>query len=261
MWRRTSIATTRDNAWIFAPQPDPDAVLRLFCFPYAGGGASIFHDWPHMLPPEVELCALQLPGRESRRLEAPYTELPHLVEDISIALQPYLQKPFAFFGHSMGALISFELTRLLRRNGGPLPKTLFISGHQAPNLPPPERMLPAQQSSDKEFIAMLRRLNGTPEEVLQHAELMNLLLPTLRADFLLCERYVYHAEPPLSCPINVFGGMRDTITKDELNAWKNQTEGDFSCHLFPGGHFFLHSSREVLLHQVSQDLKKFIEVR
>src|SRR5205814_4666171 len=186
------------DSWIQYYQSKPQACLRLFCFPYAGGGASIFRTWSENLPPEIEACPIQLPGRESRLLEAPFSQLFSLIEPVAQALLPYLDMPCAFFGHSMGALVSFELARYLRRQHGLSPVHLFVSGRRAPQLSDPDP--PIHPLPEAEFLEELRSLKGTPEEVLQNTELLQLLLPLLRADFAVCETYAYAPETPLLCP-------------------------------------------------------------
>jgi medium-chain acyl-[acyl-carrier-protein] hydrolase len=170
-------------------------------------------------------------------------------------LHPHLDRPFAFFGHSLGALVAFELSREIRRQHDLLPVHLFVSGCGAPQSlypHPPIGMLP-----DTAFLEELRQLNGTPAEVLEHEELMQLLLPTLRADFTARETYAYADEPPLDCPISAFGGMQDgRVERDRLEAWRDQTSGPFSLHTFPGGHFFLHSSQSLLLQTLSHALEQ-----
>jgi medium-chain acyl-[acyl-carrier-protein] hydrolase len=130
--------TTLNDAWVLCPKPNPQARLRLFCFPYAGGGASRFRLWPDFLPPEVEVCAIQYPGREARLGESPFTQLSPLVQTLASALRLYLNLPFVFFGHSLGALACFELARQLRRQGQPEPLHLFVSGRRAPQVPNPD---------------------------------------------------------------------------------------------------------------------------
>jgi medium-chain acyl-[acyl-carrier-protein] hydrolase len=235
-------------------EPSSKTRLRLFCFPHAGSGASIFREWSAALPPAIEVCPVQLPGRESRWTEPPFTRLVSLVETLVIALRPLLDLPFAFFGHSMGAFISFELARQLRRENSENPAHLFVSGARAPQIPDPDP--PIHQLPDSAFVEELRRLNGMPDEVLQNAELMQVVLPTLRADVTMCETYVYSAdEEPLSCPISAYGGQEDrkVIYKD-LAGWNAQTRNASTMQIFPGDHFFLYSAREPLLRAVSAEL-------
>ena len=228
--------------------------VRLICFPYAGGGASIYRPWSDNLPPTIEVCSIQLPGRGARLLEKPFSRISPLVSALGQALLPLLDKPFAFFGHSMGALVSFELARLLQKKGGPLPLHLFVSGAAAPFLPPREIAL--YKLPETEFIKALHSLNGTPKELLESEELMQLLLPTLRADFAVCDTYTYKDGPALRCPITVCGGTRDRklSRRSDLQAWRSETEASFSVQMFPGDHFFLHTAQSQLLALLSQEL-------
>jgi medium-chain acyl-[acyl-carrier-protein] hydrolase len=156
-----------------------------------------------------------------------------------------------------GGLVSFELARALRRQHGQGPVHLFVSGRGAPQIPseePPLHALP-----EPEFINELRRLNGTPGEVLEHEELMQLLLPILRADFAVCETYHYEPAPPLDCPITAFGGLQDEdVTLAQIAAWREQTRAAFSAHLLPGDHFFLHTAQSLLLQILSQELNQLL---
>lgn len=245
------------SSWVTCPKPRPQATLRLFCFHYAGGGALVFRTWRDSLPHSVEVCAIKLPGRGMRLRESPFTQLQPLVQHLASALLPYLDKPFVFFGHSMGGLVSFELTRLLRREHGVSPVHLFVSGHRAPQVPDPDP--PIHALPESEFLQELRRLNGTPEAVLKNAELMQLLLPTLRADFAVVETYGYTPELPLDCPITAFGGLQDReVSCDELEAWRVQTNASFVLEMFPGDHFFLHSAESLLLQSLSQKLLQIV---
>lgn len=231
----------------------PGARLRLFCFPYAGGSAAVYRDWHTLVPGEIEVAAVNLPGRGARFKEPPLDRAEVLVESLAEELGPHMEPPFAFFGHSMGALIAFELTRLLRREGRRLPERLLVSGRRAPHLPdedPPIHGLP-----DAELMEELRQLNGTPEEVLAHPELMELFLPVLRADFAVCEEYRYREEPPLDLPISAFGGVDDPdVERSHVLGWREQTRGGFRLRMFPGGHFFLNDHRDALVRAVVLDL-------
>lgn len=245
-----------NDCWVICTKPNPQANLRLFCFPYAGGGALSFRTWPNGLSTTIEVCAVELPGRGTRMRLAPFTQLEPLVEALAQALLPNLNKPFALFGHSMGGLVSFELARLLRRKYGLLPVHLFVSGRRAPQVPdldPPIHALP-----EPAFLDELRRYNGTPEAVLENKELMQLLLPILRADFAVLETYVYTTEPPLGCPITAFGGLQDCkVSCDHLEAWRNQTSASFSLQMLPGDHFFLNSAQALLLQSLTQHLTRW----
>ena len=213
----------------------------------------IFRTWQNGLPTEVEVCPVELPGRGTRLTERPFTHLPYLIEALIDALLPLLDQPFAFFGHSLGALISFELARQLRRQHDVHPIRVIVSGAGAPHVR--HRKRHTQTLPDEEFLAELRSLNGTPEEVLKHHELMQIMLPFLRADFALYETYSYSAEPPLNCPITAFGGLQDQEARhDDLAAWRDQTRGSFSMRMFPGDHFFLNTSHSLLLPALSQEL-------
>ena len=245
--------TTSSNRWVTCPRPNPQARLRLFCFPYAGGAASAFCIWTGSLPREVEVCPIQFPGREGRLGEAPFSRLESLIEALVPAIRPYLDRPYAFFGHSMGATIGFELAHQLCVQGNPGPLHLFVSGSRAPQVPSLDQ--PIHHLPDEEFIEKLRRFNGTPEAVLQNAELMWVFLPILRADLTLHETYVYTASEPLACPVSAFGGLEDReVSHDDLNAWRELTRGEFILRMFPGDHFFLRSARPYFLQAMSQDL-------
>ena len=225
----------------------------MFCFPYAGGGASTYRGWGASLPNDLEVCPVQLPGRESRLREPAFTSIESMVPAAADALAPYLNLPFVLFGHSMGAAISFALARELRRRGLPQPLHLFVSGRRAPHLPAREE--PIHQLPDPEFMAKLRELNGTPEEVLQHAELMKLLLPILRADFAVNETHVFTAEEPFDFALSAFGGLGDEdVTREDLEAWRLHTRGRFRARMLPGDHFFVHSARDLILEAVARDL-------
>lgn len=217
----------------------------------------MFQGWSDWLPPEVEVCAVRLPGREGHFPEPPFTNLSSLIPKLFQVLRPRLSGACALFGHSMGALISFELARHLRREGHLLPAHLFISGHRAPRLPlstPPIHRLP-----DAEFLNKLRSLGGSPQKVLENNELMEVLSPTLRADFALCETYSFLEEEELDCPITVFGGEQDeTVEYDELLAWRAQTRGAFCLCMLPGNHFFLESNRALFLCSLAHHLRRLL---
>lgn len=219
-------------------QPDPRARIRLFCFPYAGGGSAIFRHWTHQFLHPIELVPALLPARENRIREPGYTRLDKLVETLAREISPYLDKPFAFFGHSMGALIGFELARRLRDERGLEPEHLFVSGRRSPRIS--RRDLNIHNLPEPDFVAELEQMNGTPREVLEHAELMALLIPMLRADFEACYSYDYVPGELLRCPITTFGGTRDEeAPRDELELWREETTGEFKLRMIEGDHFFI----------------------
>jgi len=238
--------------WIPNWQPKPQARIRLFCFPHAGGGASLFRSWSTNLAPHIEVCPVQLPGRENRLADKPFAQIAPLVETLAQVLRPYLDKPYAFFGHSMGSLISFELAQHLRQDGL-APVQLFVASHRAPQIPDPDP--PTYHLPHNDFIEEVRRLKGTPEEILQNTELLQIVLPLLRADFELCETYQCTWAKPLTCPITAYGGLLDhEVTREMIAAWDKQTSSTFKYRFFPGDHFFLLKEPRDLLHAIYLDL-------
>jgi surfactin synthase thioesterase subunit len=253
--RRLTMEKSVKNVWVASyHKPNPRAAVRLFCFPYAGGGASVFAGWMSRLSPDIEVCPVQLPGRENRLSDPPLTSAGEAARLAVEALAPYFDMPFAFFGHSLGALVAYESAQALRRAGGPQPRHLIISARRAPQLPPDSET--TWQLPDADFRRRLEELDGTPKEVLQHEELLALILPLLRADFRLAESYTHPAgNEPLDCPVAAFGGRQDTdITEDELAAWRGVTRGGFSLKMLDGGHFFIHSHAAELMSDVSRVL-------
>ncbi len=242
-----------DN-WITFPKPNSKADLRLFCFPYAGGSSIIFRSWLDKLPDNIEICPIELPGRGSKIKLTPLNRLEPIVQELSLQIKPYLDKPFAFFGHSMGGLVSFELTRLLHNKYEVNPVHLFISARRAPQIPDLE--VPIHNLPEADFITELRRYNGTPNTVLENQELMQLFLPILRADFAVLETYVYASTQPLKCPISVFGGLQDNkVNIEELEAWREQTSNYFSLNMLPGNHFFIHENLSLLIECICEQLQ------
>ncbi|HYG11003.1 MAG TPA: alpha/beta fold hydrolase [Pyrinomonadaceae bacterium] len=249
--------TSSSASWFARPKPNAHAKLRLFCFPFAGGGALIYRTWPFTLPPEIEVFAAQLPGRSNRLKETPYTDLTALTDAVAENILPYLDRPFAFFGHSMGAMISFELARNLRRRGSPQPVHLLVSGRRAPQLGDSQR--PMHDLPEPEFIEELGSLDGTPPEVLAHPELMRLMIPLLRADFSVVETYRYEPDAPLDCRITALGGLQDAhVTRPQLEAWQEQTTASCNVRMLPGNHFFLQTEQPLLLRLVTRELQSHI---
>lgn len=229
-----------------------DAQLRLFCFAYAGASAAIYRDWIDLLTPRVEIMAVELPGHGSRRDEEPFTAIDPLVDALMSALLPDLNRPFAIFGHSMGALVGYEFARRLYTSVGLQPHRLFVSGHSAPGW---EDSKLRHDLPDEEFMAELHRLNGTPRDILADIELMQLALPVLRADFRLNDTYQHRSFPLLGCPVSAYGGVDDEdVSADAISAWRNITKGPFTSRMFEGDHFFIHSATALLVRQIELDL-------
>ena len=245
------------SLWIARSKFNPNARLRLFCFPYAGGGASIFSSWSKKITADIEICPIELPGHETRISEPLFDRLEDLIHELACALLPYLDRPFAFLGHSMGGLLSFELAQLLRQSYCLSPTHLFISGRHAPQIP--ESKPPIHNLNQPEFIRELISLNGTPKAVLEDAELMKLFLPVLRADFTAIETYVYKAKPELNCPITVMGGLQDCeVSFEDLGAWQEQTSANCLIQMFPGDHFFISSSQSLVLEFLDKELQTIV---
>ncbi|MBG9943087.1 alpha/beta fold hydrolase [Brevibacillus formosus] len=237
------------KSWLLA-QPQAKDSVRLFCFPYAGGGASIYRGWARAFPSDVGVYPVQLPGRENRIAERAYSDMGALVEELAQVIHPYLDRPFLFFGHSMGTRIAFELARTVRSKWGRLPLGLIVSGGRAPHFPEPK---PIYHLPEDEFVAALRRFSGTPEAILQSKELMQLFMPLLRADFTLDETYVFAEEPRLDCPIAAYCGTEDQeATQEEMEAWASHTSAGFTLEMVNGGHFFLTTNKDVLLQSVTK---------
>jgi medium-chain acyl-[acyl-carrier-protein] hydrolase len=244
--------TVAQARWFETVQGAKEGAPRLFCFPYAGGSTQVFRSWQRQFAPEITLCLAHLPGRAMRIGEPPFRGLKPLVAALAQAIINEPQGPFAFWGHSMGALISFELARELRRAGQRGPQALLVSGHGAPQIPetdPPIFKLPEQ-----EFVAELRRFNGTPKELLENPELTQLFLPTIRADFEVVETYVYEPDEPLACPIHAYGGLEDpSVPAEHLKEWQKLTSGPCKVRMFPGDHFYIHTCAADVINMLRRD--------
>ncbi|MEW2443713.1 thioesterase II family protein [Micromonospora marina] len=222
--------------WFWTRRPRPAASSRVVCLPYAGGAAAAYRAWGDLAPGHVEVCPVELPGRGVRMGEEPYRRLTPLVRALADALEPLLDRPYTLFGHSMGGLLAFELTRLLRRRGRPEPTHLFVSASPAPGRPLEPTV---HDATDAELTARLRSFNGTPPEVLDDEELMALALPIIRADFAVLETYEFVAEPPLDIPLTVFGGIYDRAVKPaDLAGWRDHAT-TVRFRMLPVGHFFV----------------------
>jgi medium-chain acyl-[acyl-carrier-protein] hydrolase len=242
------------NPWICPSGRNPRPRLRLYCVPHAGGGASLFRRWQSELPEDLEVCGIQLPGRENRSREPPLSDLASIVWGLGQALHPTaLSGPFVLFGHSMGALIAFELVRWLQEHHRIRPVHLIVSGCNAPHVRGP-KPTPADRD-DAALFAELRRLRGTDPILLNNSEFVDLLLPRFRADYMAYRLYEYSDGPPLNCPITACGGIHDSdVTREGLQAWEKHTVAGFELRLFPGDHFYLTTHQHLLLSAIANVL-------
>lgn len=241
--------------WFPGADEPSTAPLRLFCFPWAGGGTLGYAAWKDPLAGIAQVCPARLPGRETRASEAPIDSMDALIEALLHEIRPFLDREFAFFGHSMGAGIAFELTRALRREGLPLPARLLVSSARSPLLR--RAPLPGPEPSREQLIAEVWRLGGFPREVLQNPELLALALPALEADTRLYRRYVSTDAPPLTIPVDVFAGIEEpNLREEDLEAWSGVTTAAWTVERLPGGHFYLEAQRERLLAEIRRRLTK-----
>ncbi|MGH3165518.1 MAG: thioesterase II family protein [Trebonia sp.] len=226
-----------DTVWIRRYHPAPPGTIRLVCLPHAGGSASFYRPLATAMSRSATVLAVQYPGRQDRRHEALADTIEQLAEQVALALRPLTAEPLALFGHSMGAIVAFEVAQRMRHAGYPAPVRLFVSGRRAPSRHRNEQVhcLP-----DGELIAELRLLGGPNSELLTVPEFTEMVLPAVRGDYRAIESYRYRTGPPLDCPVTVLVGDRDPlVTIDEARSWERHTTQITDLHVFPGGHFFV----------------------
>lgn len=242
------------DRWFFCKRPNPQASVRLFCFPFSGGGASIYRSWPEAMGNEIEVLAVQLPGRESRYHEVRETNINVLVKNIVKAFKVYQDKPFAIFGYSLGALLAFEVCRELRKQNMNMPVHIFVAAMRAPQTPrvhPPLSSLP-----DEEFLQKIDYYYQPQDEAWNNPDLREIFLPVLKDDITLSDSYTYRDEIPLQCPIYVFAGEDDRGAPLALTRrWSEQTSTQMNYHVFEGGHFFINTSLNEIQSLVLKTLK------
>ena len=221
--------------------------MRLLCLPHAGGGAAAYFRWTSALSAVTRVCAVRLPGRESLLAERPFTSSTAVIDELIELLMPDLDSPYAVFGHSMGAILAFELARRIEALKLPLPRILLVSGRPAPHLPPVSE--PIHHLADVEFIAQIRaRYQGIPDDLLEDREALRLFLPAIRADMRLIETWDYHPGLPLGVPMLALGGDRDPFASTEaVRAWRVHSKSQFEAQFWPGGHFYLHEHPEPVM--------------
>lgn len=247
--------TAKFNTWVTCPIPQPQAKLRLFCFAYAGGGASIYRDWGKLLGPTIEVCPIQLPGRENRYAEMPHRNVQTLAPEIATHLQGFLDKPYIIYGHSMGALVGYEVMRTLQAKNQPLPLVALLAAFRAAHLP--LKRAPMHQLSDEAFIEKLASLGGCSPEVLNSEELLQIILPMLRADFELCDGYTHQAGEALKCPFIMIAGLKDRqVAHEDIQAWQIHTYHPARLLTLPAGHFFLKTHQTDLMQIIRQCMPK-----
>ena len=225
--------------------------MRLICLPHAGGGASSFHALAALLPSDVEMLTVQLPGRESRLSEPPFRRMAPLIDALTGAVAPLLDRPYALFGHSMGALIAYELGRAFERQRLPLPRTTIVSGRRAPSVPNTEA--PLHRLPDEQFVeALVARYDAIPKVIRDEPELMALFMPVLKADFEVFETHRCAETTPLDCALAIYGGRADPQTR-QMEGWTDLYAGPCRTRLFDGGHFYLADQRRALAQALAED--------
>ncbi|GAA3865627.1 thioesterase II family protein [Streptomyces sedi] len=243
------MATT--SAWVQRFHPQPEAPVRLVCLPHAGGAASYYHPVSAALSPDIEVLAIQYPGRQNRRTEPPLHTIDGLADGVAEAVEPYTDRPLAFFGHSLGATVAYETARRLTKAGTP-PLTLIASGRRAPSR---HRDEDVHQRTDAGVLAEIRRLGGTDTQLLDDPEIQAMVLPAVRADYQAVETYRHTEGPVLGCPILTLVGDDDPLaTLDEARDWKLHTTGDFRLTTFTGGHFYLNDQAPAVITAIREHL-------
>lgn len=248
----SALTSLPSNPWVLRTAR-PNARLRLFCFCYAGGNAAVFRPWQAELGPDIEVCAIQLPGRGARFHEAPLSDLQQVVAQVAAAIAPLCDRPFAFFGHSLGALIAYEVARYLHIRRAALPRHLVVSGAQGPRLRSPRTQW--HKLDDDALAKELKELAGTPEEVLDNRELLALVLPAIRADFQIAAEYAWRPGMALPLPITVFAGRADSHdSESQYEDWFRDSSAGATLHWFDGGHFFINTATADVLAQLARTL-------
>lgn len=245
----------RSNPWFLRPVPRRSASQKLICFHHAGGNASLYYQWPASLPDSIELISVQLPGRGNRIAEPCHVDMPELIEELYETVKPELDKPFAFFGYSMGGLVAYELARRFEKEGI-VAKRVFAAAIRAPQVFHQTGRPKCSELADEALMAELRKLGGTPEEMFANRELWDLCSPIIRADYEVLDHYQHAPMPQLRSPLTVFGGDNDAeATPEALGAWKAVCSDDFRLRMYTGGHFFINSHLPSILRAVLYDLQ------
>ncbi|MFJ8810861.1 thioesterase II family protein [Streptomyces sp. NPDC102490] len=233
----TNATTTTTGNWVRRFHPAEDAPARLVCFPHAGGSASYYFPVSRALSPAVDVAAVQYPGRQDRRREACVDDVRRMADLVAAELAPWCDRPLAFFGHSLGATLAFEVALRLEERGTRL-LTLFASGRRAPSRHREREFTHLQD--DERLLATIKRMGGTDTAVLADDEVLRMALPAIRADYKAAETYRFRPGPPLSCPVLVLNGRTDPeVTAEEADGWREHTSAEAEFTWFTGGHFYL----------------------
>ncbi|MFF3225658.1 thioesterase II family protein [Nocardia suismassiliense] len=240
--------TIDTRKWMPYP-PIGGATTTLYCLPHAGAGASTYLPWRKQLHPDIDVVPLQPPGREMRMRDEPFEHLTPLLDDLLAAMESAWRTPFVLFGHSLGALIAYELARRLCAGEGPRPARLIVSGRRGPQHP--SRLPWIRFASDEMLLDIVRMLGGTPAEVLADEQIRQSVLTLTRADLGVDQTYVYRSDPPLDIPITVLSGSADPhVNATELEQWHECGSAGVDIRMVPGGHFFPISHRDATLRHV-----------
>jgi len=249
----TKVGSMNDNKWLIIPNPKPMADLKLICFPYAGGSASTYLTWSEWLPANVELVAIQLPGRASRLFEKAHSDFDTLIEALLEFIPNLIDRPYVFFGHSLGSRIAFGLMSKMKDKGLKLPIHFIASGSRAPHISSKAREI--SHLPDEEFIVVLRQLNGTPKAVLENRDIMSIYLPLLRADFQLASACYIPSKYRFDCPISVLGGKGDKVVcHSDLLRWEELFSHPLDLNYLVGDHFFIESNKQLMAEAINRVL-------
>jgi medium-chain acyl-[acyl-carrier-protein] hydrolase len=246
------------SRWIVSRSDLLSNVARLYCFPFAGGGASLYRPWMLEPDPEIQVCSVNLPGREGRIREEPHRRMSTIADAVALELMEEPVVRYALFGYSMGATLAFEVARRMQAQGRG-PELLVVAASRPPHLPRKPGRADTYNLPDIALVQTLQELQGTPAEVLSSPETMEIILPRIRADLEAVETYRYESEKPLDCPLIALGGTEDPrVSPEDLECWRDQTTRDFLCHILKGNHFFLLESWSLVKQLVFPRLLEYL---
>lgn len=242
----------RSELWLRRFHPPPESGARLICFPHAGGSATYFLPLSAALSTSVDVLGVQYPGRQDRRSERAIGDMAALADEVFGVMRSLADRPLAFFGHSMGAVLAFEVARRFADEAAQVPLALLVSGRRAPSIHRNDQL---HRKSDAVLVAEIKRLSGTDASLLADDEVRQMVLPAIRSDYRATETYHYRPGPKLSCPISAFVGDSDPrVTVDEAQAWRHHTAAGFRCRVFAGGHFYLNGQHADVVNAISEDI-------